>query len=83
VEAGLTGRYGAVVVVEATESIRLERLHRDRGMTEAEARARMAAQATDDQRRAVATYLIRNDGSLADLDAQVDRVWVELLSRRS
>jgi dephospho-CoA kinase len=79
VEAGLAGGYDLVLVVLAPERVRLERLVRDRGMAEAEARARIAAQCSDDERRAVADVVIDNDGSLEELRAAVDRVWRERL----
>jgi dephospho-CoA kinase len=75
VEAGLAGNYDVVLVVLAEEAVRLDRLVRDRGMTVDEARARIDAQATDEQRRAVADVVIVNDGSLQRLYAQVDQVW--------
>jgi dephospho-CoA kinase len=79
VEAGLAGAYEIVIVVEAPEAVRVARLVTDRGMSEADARARIAAQATDGQRRAVAHVVIVNDGSRGDLDAKVDEVWQERL----
>jgi dephospho-CoA kinase len=74
VENGLAGHYDLVLVVEAPAAARLARLA-ERGMAPAEARARMAAQASDADRRAVADVLIRNDGSPDDLAARVDAVW--------
>jgi dephospho-CoA kinase len=83
VEAGLATGFALVLVVLAPEADRVARLARDRGMTAVEARARIAAQATDEQRRAVADVVIDNSGSLAELRAQVDRIWAEaLLPRR-
>jgi dephospho-CoA kinase len=82
VEAGLAGGYDLVVVVLADEATRVARLVRGRGMTEAEARSRIAAQATDQQRRAVADVVLDNDGTLADLRAAVDRLWSERLADR-
>jgi dephospho-CoA kinase len=79
VEAGLAGAYEIVIVVEAPEAVRVARLVTDRGMSEPDARARIAAQATDAQRRAVADVVIVNDGSRGDLDAKVDEVWQERL----
>lgn len=79
VEQGMAAGFEAVVVVEAPLELRLARLAR-RGVPEAAARARMAVQASDDQRRAVATYLIRNDGSMAELAARVGQVWSALVS---
>ena len=75
VENNLAGEFDLVVVVAATDQVRIDRLVADRGMAEAEVRSRMAAQATDDERAAAADVLISNDGSPADLAAQVDEVW--------
>ncbi len=83
VEAKLAGRYQFVVVVLADETTRIERLIRTRGMTADEARARIAAQATDEQRRAVADVVIPNDGTLADLHSTVDDVWERELRPRA
>ena len=69
--------YTVVVVVEAPEEVRLPRLVL-RGLSEEQARARMASQATDAQRRALADHVIVNDGSPDQLAAAVDRVWAEL-----
>jgi dephospho-CoA kinase len=80
VEAGLAGGYELVIVVLASESVRLDRLTRDRGMSEAEARSRIRAQATDEQRRAVADVIIENDGTLDDLNKAVDALWAERLA---
>lgn len=77
VEAGLAGGFDLVIVVLAGEEVRVTRLARDRRMPEAEARSRIAAQATDEQRRAVADVVIVNDGSLEDLRRAVDAVWHE------
>jgi dephospho-CoA kinase len=79
VESGLQGAYEMVIVVEAAESVRVARLVADRGMTESDIRARIAAQATDEQRRAVADVVIVNDGSRDELDGRVDAVWRERL----
>ena len=75
VETGQADRYDLVVVVEAPAAERVARLVRDRGMTEDEVRARMAAQASDDERRAVADVVIVNDADLATLRDRVDEVW--------
>ena len=72
--------YIAVVVVEAPLELRLDRLEA-RGVPRDDARRRMAAQATDEERRAVATHLIDNGGDLDSLSRQVDDVWVDLLTR--
>lgn len=70
--------YAAVIVVEAPRELRLERLV-VRGLTRDDAVARMAAQATDEQRREVATHLVDNAGGLDALERQVDDVWSDLL----
>lgn len=77
-----TGIYEYVLVVEADAGARVPRLI-DRGLTEADARARMASQATDAQRRAIADTVIRNDGDLATLRATVDALWPALVRRAS
>lgn len=69
--------YEFVIVVEAPRELRLDRLE-TRGLERADAEARMAAQATDEERRAVATHLLDNGGTLEHLAAQVDEVWAEL-----
>jgi dephospho-CoA kinase len=79
VEAGLADTYESVIVVFASEEIRVERLMQERGMTEAEARSRIAAQATDEQRHAVADIEIVNEGTLEELRSKVDAVWPKLL----
>jgi dephospho-CoA kinase len=79
-ETGQAGSFDLVVVVETPVELRVRRLARDRGMAEAEARARMASQATDEQRRQIADVVLLNDGTLEELRAQVDRVWAERVS---
>jgi dephospho-CoA kinase len=73
--------FDQVVVVEAALPIRLDRLAQ-RGLAPDQARARIAAQATDEQRRAIADEIIVNNGPLADLQAAVDQLWVRLQERR-
>lgn len=70
--------YDTVVVVEAPLEVRVARLVSARGVDEADARARIAAQASDEARRAVADHVIVNDGDLAALEAQVDALWRDL-----
>ncbi|MBW3576399.1 MAG: dephospho-CoA kinase, long form [Actinobacteria bacterium] len=69
--------YRDVVVVTAPEELRVERVVA-RGMDEGDARARIAAQASDAERREVATHVIDNSGDLDQLEAQVDHVWEDL-----
>ncbi|MFH9607949.1 dephospho-CoA kinase [Streptomyces sp. NPDC017448] len=80
-ENGLAPFYDLVVVVDASAETQLDRLVRLRGMTESDARARMAAQATREERRAVADLLVDNDGSHEALVSRVDAVWDELVRR--
>jgi dephospho-CoA kinase len=79
-ETGQAGRFDAVVVVIVDEDERIRRLIDERGMGEADVRARIAAQTDDDHRRRVATHVITNDGTIADLHREVDRVYDRLLA---
>ncbi len=74
VEVGLAPTYHLVVVVEVARDVRLDRLVR-RGLDRADAAARMAAQADDATRRAVADAVLDNSGTPAALAEQVDRLW--------
>jgi len=76
VETGQAGAYDLVLVVDADPQTRVARLVQ-RGLTAEDARARMAAQATDEQRRAVADVVLDNSGTENELAAQVDRFWTE------
>ncbi|MEU1280568.1 dephospho-CoA kinase [Streptomyces sp. NPDC005805] len=80
-ENGLAGLYDVVVVVDAAPETQLDRLMTLRGMSETEARARMAAQANREERLAIADHVIDNDGPLAELEPQVRKVWEELVRR--
>jgi dephospho-CoA kinase len=75
VESGMAPLFPLVVVVYADIEVRMRRLVEHRGMTEADARARIAAQASDDQRRAVADVWLQNLGSLQSLAEQAGDVW--------
>jgi dephospho-CoA kinase len=79
VEAGMAGLFDKVIVVLAAEATRIDRLVRLRGMSAEDAKARIAKQATDEQRRAVADIAIVNDGSPEELNAAVDAAWLELV----
>ncbi|MEU9669479.1 dephospho-CoA kinase [Streptomyces bobili] len=80
-ENGLAPLYDVVVVVDADPATQLDRLVRLRGMTEDDARARMAAQATREQRRQIADIVVDNDVPLPDLERRVKDVWAELVRR--
>lgn len=81
VELGLAPAFDVVVVVTASPHLRVSRVASDRGLSPDEVRGRMAAQATDEQRMEVADVLIDNDGSLAELEPQVERLWGDLVGR--
>jgi dephospho-CoA kinase len=78
VEGGMSDRYDAVVVVDTDPDTQVRRLVEQRGMTEADARARMATQATREERLAVADHVIDNTGDLDHLDRQVREAWAKL-----
>ncbi|MFI7031996.1 dephospho-CoA kinase [Microbispora rosea] len=80
-ENNLAPLYDVVIVVDTPDEVRLERLLRFRGMPEADARARIAAQASREDRLRIADIVIRNEGSLDDLEAQVDKIWQDLSER--
>ncbi|MFF9375115.1 dephospho-CoA kinase [Streptomyces griseoluteus] len=80
-ENGLAPLYDLVVVVDASPETQLDRLVRLRGTTEEDARARMAAQASREQRREIADIVIDNDVPLDALEKRVAEVWAELNRR--
>ena len=82
VETGQGERFDAVVVVDAPADVQRQRLVELRGMTPDEADRRIAAQATREQRRAAADHVVVNDGSLAELEAQVRHALWELAHAR-
>jgi dephospho-CoA kinase len=77
-ESGRADTFDAVIVVDAPEDVQVARMMRDRGATEEEARARMGAQASREDRRGIATYVIDNTGTLEDLRQRVTEVFKEL-----
>jgi dephospho-CoA kinase len=80
-ENGLAPLYDLVVVVDVDPATQLDRLTRLRGMSEEDARARMAAQATREQRLGVADIVIGNDVPLPELERRVAEVWEDLARR--
>jgi dephospho-CoA kinase len=80
VENNLQGMFDVVVVVTAAPETRLARLEQ-RGLQAAAARDRMAAQLPDEERERVADVVIRNDGSMEDLERRVDELWADLTRR--
>ena len=79
VETGQAASYDLVLVVEADPRPGWPGWC-ERGLTAEDARARMAAQATDEQRRAVADVVLDNSGTPDELETQVDRFWAERVS---
>ena len=81
VETGMHTAFEILVVVSTTVDTQVERLLRDRGMSEDAVRARIAAQAPLEDKAAVADVLIDNEGSLEELERQVERAWADLAAR--
>lgn len=81
VETGFHRQSDLVVVIDAPFDVQVARATAQRGLDPEEARARIAAQTSPDERAAVADVIIRNDGSLQDLERQVDALWEELRDR--
>ena len=79
VEVGMAGGFDLVVVVAATPETQIDRLVRLRGMTEADARARIAAQLPLQAKVAVADVVVTNDGDLDHLDEQVEALWERII----
>jgi dephospho-CoA kinase len=77
-ESGRADTFDEVIVVDAPPELQVERMMRDRGWTREEAESRIAAQASREDRLAIATYVIENAGSLADLRERVEEVYAEL-----
>lgn len=80
-ESGRAAEFDAVIVVDVPHETQVERLRRDRDMAREDAEARIAAQATREQRRAIATYVIENTGTREDLRQRVTEVFEQLQSR--
>ena len=72
--------YGAVIVVEAPLEMRLDRLEA-RGVARDDARRRIELQATDEDRRKVATWVVDNSGDVGRLEQQISEIWSELERR--
>jgi dephospho-CoA kinase len=82
VETGQAGDFDVVVVVDAPVEIQIDRLTRERGMTAEEARSRIDAQASREERLAVADHVVANDATPAELSRAVDRLWTQLSRHR-
>lgn len=77
-ETGQGSAFDVVIVVDVPVGTQIERLVALRGMTREDAESRIAAQATREDRLAVATHVVDNTGTLAELRARVDAVYAEL-----
>lgn len=81
VESGMHTAFEILVVVSATVATQIERLMRQRGMSEASIRARIDAQAPLEDKAAVADFIVDNEGTLDELESQVERLWNDLAAR--
>jgi dephospho-CoA kinase len=79
-ESGRAGDFDAVIVVDAPRETQVERMTSDRGWTTEDAESRIGAQATREDRLAIATYVVDNTGTLADLRTRVEEVYDSLTS---
>lgn len=77
-ETGQAASFDAVLVVDAPRELQIERMTRDRGWTEEDAVARINAQATREDRLAIATHVIENAGTREELEARVEQVYADL-----
>jgi dephospho-CoA kinase len=80
-EVGRAGSFDAVIVVDAPPELQVSRMVQERGWTRDDAQSRIAAQATREDRLAIATHVVDNTGSLDALREQVERVYAELAGR--
>jgi dephospho-CoA kinase len=80
-ENHLAGNFDVVVVVDVPPRVQAERLARERGLTRAQAEARIRAQASREERLAIATIVVDNSGSLSELDREAGDLWAELRRR--
>ncbi|MBA3349243.1 MAG: dephospho-CoA kinase [Actinobacteria bacterium] len=77
-EIGLAEAVGRLIVVVAESDIRIERLMRDRDMTQEEVQARIDAQADSSEAAAKADFVVRNDWTIEKLEAEAQRLWEHL-----
>jgi dephospho-CoA kinase len=81
VETGMHTAFEVLVVVSATVATQIERLMRQRGMSEPSIRARIDAQAPLEDKAAAADFIVDNEGTLDELESQVERLWTDLSAR--
>ena len=80
-EVGRAGSFDAVVVVDAPTDLQVARMVKDRGWSREEALSRIAAQASREDRLAIATYVVDNTGTLDELRRRVEQVYADLAAR--
>lgn len=80
-EKNMNSLFDFLVIVVSNEKNRLNRLHK-RGISEDEAKKRILLQVSDEQRKSAADFLISNDGTIDQLQADVAKVWQALLERK-
>jgi dephospho-CoA kinase len=80
-EVGMVDDFDVVVLVDAPEAVRLERLVRDRGLEQEEARRMIAAQMPSELKRARADHVLPNEGTVGDLEDRARALWRTLLAR--
>jgi dephospho-CoA kinase len=80
-EVGRAEGFDAVIVVDAPPELQVSRMVEDRGWTRADAESRIAAQATRDDRLAIATYVVDNTGTRDELREQVEEIYAALAAR--
>lgn len=83
IESGWYARCGAVILVEANEAARLDRLVKSRGLGQDEAMLRIRSQMAQQEKRQYAHYVIENEGSLEEIARQVKAVWEQLCTKAS
>jgi dephospho-CoA kinase len=81
VESGMQGAFDVLLVVSTRVETQVRRLMRERGMSEGDVRARIAAQLPLEAEAEAADVIIDNEGTLEELEGQVDRVWEDLRAR--
>lgn len=79
-ETGLDTRFDVIVLVDAPDAVRLERLVERRGLDRAEAAAMLAAQQPAAEKRSRAQYVIENDAGIDELTERAEQVWAQILA---
>lgn len=79
-ESGRADTFDFVIVVDAPAELQLQRMLGDRGWTEEDARSRIGAQASREDRLAIASHVIENTGTREDLRTQVSEIFADVVS---